>query len=163
LLVLFRRAQVAVITFFIALFAACDLPRDPHRTLEHVRGRVLTVGVSEDEPYIVRHGDEPAGLEANIIRSFAAHLGAQVKWEWKSQERQLEELHKYQLDMVAGGLSAKTPWKKSVAVTRPFLKTLGGETHVFAVPPGENAFLSDLERYLAAHHEEIARAAAGKP
>lgn len=145
------------------LLTQCDLPRDPHKTLQHVRGHVLSVGVGEDPPYIVRSNGDAAGIEADIVRGFAHSLHAQVKWEWKSQEKQLESLHKFELDMVAGGLTGKSPWKKSVAITRPFLQTLAGDKHVFAVPPGENAFLAELERYLAAHHEEIARAAAGKP
>jgi ABC-type amino acid transport substrate-binding protein len=128
------------------LFAAsrCDLPRDPHRTLDHVRNHVLTVGVSEDPPYIIRKGDEAVGREADIIRDYAAGLGARVEWQWGSQERHFEALQKFHLDVVAGGVSPKTPWKKSAAVTRPFL-----HGQALAVPAGENGFLLNLERHLA--------------
>jgi len=120
------------------------MPYDPHRTLDHVRGHVLTAGVSEDPPFIVRNGDEAIGPEADVIRAFAASVGARVEWQWGSQERHLEALEKYHLDLVAGGLSPKTPWKTKVAVTRPFM-----HGHAIAVPPGENGFLLALERHLA--------------
>jgi hypothetical protein len=42
-------------------------------------------------------------------------------------------------------------------------KDLGSEELAFAAPPGENGFLQQLENYLAAHHEEISRAAGEKP
>ena len=147
----------------LLIVPACDLPRDPHKTLARVQGRTLKAGVSEDPPFIVQRGIEAEGIEADVIRGFAKQLGADVRWIWGSQERQLEALHEFDLDLVAGGLRANTPWKKKVAVTRPFLETLKGDQHVFAVPAGENAFLEELEKYLASHHDEIAHAAGEKP
>jgi polar amino acid transport system substrate-binding protein len=215
------------------LLAGCDVPRDPRKTLERVRGHVLNAGVSENPPFLVRRGEEAEGLEAEVIRGFARELGATVHWVWGSQEQQLLALHGVQLDLVAGGLTAKTPWKKSAAITRPFvevyevvgasrtatpppelvgaevaiengdaageeleklkanvkrvahldggeqlaagtrarilalgytpIRDLKSEKRVFAVPQGENAFLEALERYLAAHHDAIARAAGERP
>lgn len=215
------------------LLAGCDAPRDPGRTLERVRGHVLEAGVSEDPPFLVRRGDEAEGIEAEVIRGFARSLGAKVRWVWSAQEQQFRALHGLQLDLVAGGLTAKTPWKQSAAITRPFvevyevvgasraaappgdlvgvevavengdpageeleklhanvkrvahldgreplaagtrarmislgyapIRELRSEQRVFAVPQGENAFLEALERYLAAHHEAIARAAGERP
>lgn len=136
-----KSAWLAVV--LIAL-AACDWPHDPHRTLQHVRGHILTVGVAEDPPFIVRRGGEATGREADIIRAFAAGLGARVEWQWGSQERHFEALEHFHLDIVAGGISPKTPWKTKVGVTRPFL-----HGHALAVPPGENGFLLALERHLS--------------
>lgn len=139
---------------------SCGLPRDPHKTLVHARGRTLTIGISEDPPYVVRHGEEATGLEADVIRGFARRLGARIEWKWGAQEKQLDDLHHFQLDLVGGGLTADTPWKSKVAVTRPFAE-LAGKQHVLAVPPGENAFLLELETYLAAQKDAV-EAAAGK-
>ena len=142
-------SRLLCILVLVAL--ACDLPRDPQKTLERVRGRVLTVGVSEDAPFIVRRGEEAIGPEPDLVRGFAASLGATVKWNWAAQDRQMAALRENHLDLVAG-LTSATPWKKSVALTRPF--SLNREKRAFAVPAGENAFLSALERYLAGRGEE---------
>jgi polar amino acid transport system substrate-binding protein len=126
------------------LAVACDAPRDPEETLTHVRqAGVLNVGASEDPPFLVRRGDEATGLEAALIRGFAAQLGAHVHWVWGAQETQFQALEQYQLDLVAGAISAKTLWKKNVAITRPYLET----TSIVArrrdlAPPGD---LKDVE------------------
>ena len=136
--------------FAALLLSSCSLPRDPHKTLEHVQRQTLTVGVSEDAPMLVRNGDAARGIEAELIAGFAKSIGAKVQWEWGAQEPHLDRLQHYKLDLVAGGLDAKTPWAKNVAVTRPFFEQRGRK-YVFAVPPGENAFLLKLEKYLAEH------------
>jgi polar amino acid transport system substrate-binding protein len=237
----FRKTVAVAIRRFLCLAAAlvlviaegCDAPRDPRKTLERVRGHVLTAGVSEDPPFIVRRGNEADGIEADLIRGFARELGATVTWVWGSQEQQFLALHGLQLDLVAGGLTAKTPWKASAAITRPFVelhevvathrgipppvdlkaveiaieegdpvgealekekahakrvphldgsemlaagtrtrllrlgylpfRELKSEERVLAVPQGENAFLEALEKYLAAHHEAVSRAAGEEP
>jgi polar amino acid transport system substrate-binding protein len=222
--------SAAVITALVLLTAArCDLPRDPRHTLEHVRdSKVLRVGVAEDRPFIVRNGEYATGIEASLITRFANEQGARVQWIWEPQEKEFQALAKFELDLMAGGIDAKTPWKKQAAITRPVaeihedlasvtgtvpadlekhevtieegdaigerlekqkatvkrvadlkpgetlvagtrarLRELGYsgghplETHklVLAAPPGENAFLEQLEKYLAAHHSEFAHAA----
>jgi polar amino acid transport system substrate-binding protein len=134
----------------LLLFAiSCGTPRDPRDTLEHARGRVLRVGIAEDPPFVTREGTEPRGPDAERIRGFARSLGANVQWMWGSQENNLQALHDFDVDLVAGGIREKTPWKSKVAVTRPF----DGE-RVLAAPPGENAFMVALEKYLAAHRSK---------
>ena len=132
------------------ILLSCGMPRDPHETLDRVRHQTLAVGVSEDPPMLVRRGDGASGIEADLINGFAKSIGAKVDWQWGAQEPQLERLEKYDLDLVAGGLDAKTPWSKRVAITRPFFEQ-SGRQYVFAVPAGENAFLLQLEKYLAEH------------
>ena len=143
----------------LLLALSCGLPRDPDNTLEHVRGRVLHAGVSIAPPFIVRRGDEATGIEADLLRRFATSLGAKIVWSWDAQEKQLAELHENELDIVAGGLTGDSPWKSKVALTRPYADTRDGKRHVFAVPPGENAFLLQLETFLATHHEQAEDAA----
>ena len=108
----------------VLLLVGCGLPRDPQKTLERVRGKVLTVGVAEDPPFLVRQGQEASGIEAEAIRGFANSLNASVKWVWGAPEKQLAALEKCELDLVAGGIDAKTPWAKKVAVTRPYLEVI---------------------------------------
>src|SRR5437764_2517411 len=113
--------KAAAVVSVLLLAGACGLPRDPRHTLENVRAEhVLRVGVTDDPPFIVRTGDEANGLDAALIRGFAAQLGARVEWVWTAQEEQFQALHRCQLDLMAGGFDEKTPWKKQVALTRPF-------------------------------------------
>lgn len=151
-----RRTLVLIVPLLLG--ATCEAPRDPHKTLERVRGGVLMVGVAEAPPVLEKRGEDASGVEAETIRGFARSLGARVQWNWGAQEKQLGDLHEFRLDLVAGGIGSKTPWSAKVAITRPYLES-GGEKYVLAAPPGENAFLEQLERYLAAHHDDIARRA----
>lgn len=156
-----RLTQVIVIAFALA---GCGLPRDPNHTLEHVRGtHVLRAGVAEDPPFIERKGDDAQGIEADVIRGFAAESGARVEWHWEPQEKQFELLEKNELDLAGGGITSKTPWKKKIAITRPYVETKDHDKRALAAPPGENAFIEALEKYLAAHHDEIASRTGVKP
>ncbi|MBV8518677.1 MAG: transporter substrate-binding domain-containing protein [Acidobacteria bacterium] len=115
--------QIVLLVVSLAALA-CDAPRDPEETLTRVRrGGVLNAGASEDPPFLVRRGDDAVGIEAALIKDFAARNGAHVHWVWGAQETQFRALEKYQLDLVAGAVSAKTLWKKRVAVTRPYLES----------------------------------------
>lgn len=106
----------------IAMLSCTDLPRDPRKTLQNVATtHLLRVGIAEDPPFIVRAGDEARGIEADLIRGFAAAHGATVRWRWLPQEAALEALHANELDLVAP-VDATTPWKKKVALTRPFVE-----------------------------------------
>src|SRR3954470_11582556 len=216
---------VVLLLVSVLLANGCDAPRDPRKTLERVRSsHTLRVGVSEEPPFILRKGEDAEGLEAALIHDFASRLGARVEWVWQPQETTYAALHAFELDLAAGGVIAKTPWKKRVAVTRPFaeisevvastgapipasfeghevtielgdpvgealekkhatvkrvsrlergqplvagsrahLRELGYTTFseplqkqklALAAPPGENAFLEQLERFLAERHEQ---------
>jgi membrane-bound lytic murein transglycosylase MltF len=100
----------------LALAVACGMPRDPRRTLEHVRGATLRVGVGD--------GSGAEGREGALIRGFAASLGAKVEWIRGPQEAQLDALHDGDLDLVAGRLTSDSPWKKKVALTKPLRERL---------------------------------------
>jgi len=102
--------------------AGCSLPRDPEGTLDRVRGDTLHVGVTEAPPFVVRHGErtEPGGVEAALVRGFADSLGAAVAWHWGPADGHLEALERFELDLVAAGLTAATPWKKRAGLTRPY-------------------------------------------
>lgn len=115
------------------LFAspACDIPRDPDDTLDRVRGGVLRVGVIDNEPWTKRAGGEPTGVEVQLVREFAAELGARAHWMWGGEGEQMEALKRGELDLVIGGLTDETPWGAEVGTTNPYF-----ESHiVVGVPP----------------------------
>jgi polar amino acid transport system substrate-binding protein len=158
--------------FAAAVLAACagvDVPRDPERTLARAeeRGR-LRVGVAESPPWVVRRGGEAIGVEADLLRGFAAGRGLGVEWVWGGADEHLAALEKFELDALAAGLTADSPWSKRVAFTRRYVETLrpGGRKpsrHVLAVPPGENRLLVALESFLGGEEEAVRALLAADP
>ncbi|GER23084.1 ABC transporter substrate-binding protein [Zafaria cholistanensis] len=131
-----------------------SIPADPEGTLERVRDGHLRVGVSTNAPWAeTRDGAEPAGIEPDLVRKFAATLPARIQWSEGGEQKLVDELKRGNLDIVLGGLTKDTPWAEKVAVTAPYAEATDehGETHkhVMATPPGENAFLLELEKFLA--------------
>ena len=138
--------------------AGCGLtiPTDPDGTLDGVLERgTLRAGASPREPWVdVPAGDEaePAGTEVELVEAFAEHLGVEVEWEVAGESELVERLKRLELDIVAGGLTADSPYADAVALTRPYEQSTDAEgamkKHVLAVPVGENEMLSTLERFL---------------
>jgi polar amino acid transport system substrate-binding protein len=210
--------------------AACGLPRDADGTLDRVRGGIVRVGVVVDTPWVTDSaGGEGAagGVEGALVQGIARDIGARVRWVRGTDESLLAALHERELDMVVGGLTTESPWKATLAFTKPYytdtvlvagapgaaapvrLKELRvavlegdpivakirgedgvpvpvadlattreaiaaptwrlaqlGRTgdpelelaqhpHVLALPPGENAWLVHVERWLRAHASEV--------
>lgn len=134
------------------LVSGCGLPLDPEDTLARVQaGGPLRVGLSESPPLVVSAAEAPRGLEPALVRELAAETGARVVWVAGSSEVHLAALSRHELDLVIGGLEADSPWGGRVGLTRPYRTTRQGgrqHRHVLAVPPGENAWLLYLERFL---------------
>jgi ABC-type amino acid transport substrate-binding protein len=143
------------------------LPRDPEKTLQHVQQRhVIRVGLVESPPWIIRSTPEPSGIEVQLMREFAQSLSAAPQWFWDTDQRDMEALEHYQLDLVIANLDAKTPWAKTVGLTPPYFDErrafLPGtpsrpieRKHVIAVPPGENGWLYRLAAFLQQHKSEV--------
>jgi ABC-type amino acid transport substrate-binding protein len=133
-------------------------PADPKDTLTRVEGGHLRVGVAPNPPWTeLPQGAEadplrPSGVEVDLLEGFARTVDAEVVWEAGSEERLVGDLEAGKLDVVVGGLTARTPWSSHAAVTRPYASVPGEtgqeELHVMLTPMGENAFLVELERYL---------------
>jgi len=122
-----------LITFLaLSVFGCATLPRDPKETLRQIHARPMRVGLVEHPPWVVRTNGEPAGVEVDLIRNFASELGTTPDWHWGGEQEQLEALQHYQLDVVIGGLTDRTPWSKYVGFTSPYFK----ETYHVALPPG---------------------------
>jgi polar amino acid transport system substrate-binding protein len=134
------RLTVAAAVAIIAVgIAACDYPRDPEDTLDHVQGGTMRVGVIDDPPWVDLSGPEPRGVEPELLREFAATQDAEIEWVEGPESELIAAMVGFQLDVVIGGLTQTTPWAKEVSTTLPYVDT----EIVFAVPPGEE--LTELE------------------
>ena len=123
-----------------AIAGGCQFPRDAGDTLNNVRGGTLHVGITEHEPWVSMTGSEPTGVEVGLIREFAAQLRAEVDYTQGNEEELVEALRRRDLDVVIGGITDRTRWKKEVGMTKPYLTT-----HlVVGMPPGLR--LEDGER-----------------
>ncbi len=132
-----RLVGVCLIGLVLIAETACSaLPRDPEKTLERVqRQRRMRVGLVENPPWVVRAGSNPAGAEVELATRFAASLGATPEWFWGAEQRHMEALERFELDLVIAGLDQKTPWSKKVGLTRPYFE----DQVVIGVPPGIRA------------------------
>ncbi|HEY4670468.1 MAG TPA: transporter substrate-binding domain-containing protein [Gemmatimonadaceae bacterium] len=135
--------------------SACGLPHDAEGTLPRVQNGVMRVGISADSPWVVQAGGSVSGYEAQIVTQLAAQLHSRIETHAGSESELLEKLHKQNLDIVIGGLTDDSPWKKSLALTRPYHEDREGKKHVLALPPGENAWLLTVERYLRDNEERL--------
>ena len=116
--------------------AGCQYPRDPDGTLNRASdGGVLRVGVTEADPWVLLEGDRPTGgAEVELIRRFARDIGARIEWVQGSEEQLVEAAKEGQVDVVIGGLTAKSRWKKDVALTRPYVDS----RTVIGISPGSS-------------------------
>lgn len=126
---------------------ACEVPRDSEGTLERARAGPLVVGAVAAPPLLEPSAEGASGPEAELIRRFARRLGADVEWRWGPLDEHMKALAAFELHLVAAGLTTESPWKAEVGFTRPW-RIDGDRRHVLAVPPGENAFLTALERVI---------------
>jgi polar amino acid transport system substrate-binding protein len=124
-----RRLVVIVVSCLLALSCA-GLPRDPEGTLRRVQGGRLRVGLVEHPPWVVRTAGEPAGVEVELVRRFAAELNATPEWHWGGEQRHMEALERFELDLVVGGVTKSTPWSKYVGLTGPYFE----ETYAVGFP-----------------------------
>ena len=145
-----RRAASAVFAVVAAALASCGIPRDADHTLDHVRNGVMRVGIVEHPPWAHASDSGVAGVEPALAADLARQLHARPEWRRGAESELLQALHERKLDVVVGGLTSDSPWKRKVAFTRPYE---GGEhpKHVLAVAAGENAWLMRVEQYLETH------------
>jgi polar amino acid transport system substrate-binding protein len=156
-----HESSSALVTLVLAIVLAggCDLPRDPQSTTQTARGGVLRVGVVRESPWTTcgSASDGPCGIEIDLVVRLADELNAEIRWFPGGEARLLPALERFELDLVVGGLTDDTPWAGRVGLTRPYLvesslrppsSTEREHRHVFAVPPGENAWLLAVETFL---------------
>ncbi|MEV7631688.1 hypothetical protein AB0N64_04665 [Microbacterium sp. NPDC089318] len=127
-----------------------SIPTDPDGTLEKVTGGELRIGASPDSGLVDVDASTPSGPLPDLADRFAASLDAEPEWTVGSEETLVGMLEAGDLDLVIGGFTEKTPWIDKAGITRGYSGITGadGRKIVLLVPLGENAFLSDLERFL---------------
>lgn len=138
------------------LLPACGsrFPADAAGSLDRITGASLRVGVSPHPPFTrVDEAGDVSGSEADLARAFAARLDATPDWSVGAETSLVPSLHDGELDVLIGGLDDTTPWVSEVALTRPYATVTGPDgkerSLVMAVRAGENALLTELERFLA--------------
>ncbi len=150
-----RMMAAAILAGALALTACgTSFPSDPDGTLDRVSGGTLRVGASANGEWVsLPASGEPQGREPDLVRAFAAQLGAGIEWSEGAEHVLAEDLKHGELDLVIGGLNDKTPWEKDAGLTRAYAESVDtrgqGRKHVMLVPKGENAFLLELDRFLA--------------
>ncbi|MHA6525362.1 substrate-binding periplasmic protein [Tessaracoccus sp. G1721] len=154
-----RRCVAVILVLLLAGCAEPDFPRDPEGTLIRASGGPLLVGVSSHPPHVdVADDGAVTGAEAEIVEAYAESIGATVEWREGAESELMELLKLGQVDLVIGGLASDSPWSTHAAFTRPYTRTVGpdgkSEKLVIAVRQGENALLSNLERFLIAEGHE---------
>lgn len=152
--------RLVPLLLFILTLSACDnFPQDARDTFNQInKNQVMRIGVVEYKPWAWRAGEDKAGgIEAIIISDFAQKMGAIPQWHFLPESEAIDLLKKYELDIVIGGLTESSPYKKNVALTRPYLETgqKKENRHVIAVPKGENRLLVALEKFLKGRRREI--------
>lgn len=150
---------VAVVTL---LLAGCQggFPADPQGTLDRAREGVLRVGVSENPPWTLVAADgSVAGSEVELLTDYAETIDAEVEWVPAGENTLAAMMREGQLDVVVGGLASGVPWTSEIATTRPYATATGPDgaevTIVVGVQPGENALMTDIERFLAERGGEL--------
>jgi polar amino acid transport system substrate-binding protein len=95
----------------------------------------MRVGVTEADPWVVLEDDRPVGgAEVDLARRFARDVGARIEWVPGSEEELVDAAKEGQIDLIVGGLTSKSRWKKDVAFTRPYVETRA----VVGIPEGES-------------------------
>lgn len=141
----------------LSLTACDDFPRDPRRTLAAAQEESLRVGIIENPPW-TRYDERPTGVEVLLVERFARQLGTEITWVRGGGSDLMPALERFQLHLVIGGLTDDTPWRSRVGLSRTYFTDRRGRRHVMAVPPGENAFLMRLDRFLAGQTSRVAAA-----
>jgi polar amino acid transport system substrate-binding protein len=134
----------------LALNSDAEFPRDPERTLERLRGGRIRVGVVENGPWAVKQGENAVGVEAELVRRLARQLNATPEWHWGGEQAHMQSIEHHQLDLVIGGITKQTPWKKRVGVTDTYY-----QNHILVAPPGENGWIKLLDEFLAGQRGQI--------
>lgn len=143
------------VAMMMMMTTACDLPRDPEDTLEHVRDGVMRVGLVDDPPWAGRDAQgEPRGVEVELTLALAEAMGAEIRWNHGGETRLMAALKRYELDLVIGGVDLDSPYRERVAFTRPYYRA-DEQAHVLALPPGENRWIMAVDAFLAPQQASI--------
>jgi hypothetical protein len=109
----------------------------------------------DDPPWASRdaHG-QPRGIEVELTTALAQAMGAEIRWNRGGETRLMAALERFELDLVIGGIDSESAYKEKVGFTHAYYSGDGHE-HVLAAPPGENAWLMTVDRFLREHTTDI--------
>lgn len=157
-----RPTALLLVAAATILLAGCQggFPADPQGTLDRAREGVLRVGVSENPPWTdVADDGAVSGSEVELLTDYAETIDAEVEWVPAGENTLAAMMREGQLDVVVGGLASDVPWTSEIAATRPYTTTTGPDGAevkiVVGVQPGENALMTDIERFLAERGGEL--------
>jgi polar amino acid transport system substrate-binding protein len=119
------RAVIASLAGALAL-GGCQFPADPDGTLERVKGGTMRVGITHAPPWVEidSEGNPIGGIEVELAKRFARDVGVKrIEWIDGSEEELVNSAKEGSLDLVIGGITKKSRWKKDVAFTQPYAET----------------------------------------
>lgn len=146
-------ALTAAVVALMLVGCGISIPADPEGTLERVTDGVLRVGATPNDDRVVIDDDgEPSGHDVRLVEGFAETLDAEIAWSTGSEEELVRGLEHGDFDLVIGGITDTTPWSSKTGVTRPYTEVSEPDGTrlklVMLTPMGENAFITELERFL---------------
>lgn len=92
----------------------------------------MRVGFVADTPWVTDSSGQAGGIEARFVREIADSLHARIAWVSGTESHLLETLQHRELDLVIGGLTASSPWKKQLGFTLSYYTdsvVVGGPVH----------------------------------
>lgn len=119
----------------LALVAGCEVPSDPDNTFNRVRVEGMRVGVIQSPPWACYGEEGASGIEAVLVNELAEQLDTDVTWTPGPEHELLPALQHFELDLVIGGITRSSPWKRDLAFSRPYYKS----PIVVLGPPGSPA------------------------
>lgn len=143
----------------LIVLTGCDLPRDSAGTMQRIHGGEIRAGITLNEPWTcVKNCSalQVDGIEVRLLEEFARRHNARIRWQHDSETNLFDALENGRLDIVIGGLTDDTPFAHRAGLSQPFV-TIGRHNHVWAIRPGENALLLQIDRFLQARRSDILR------
>ena len=107
----------------------------------------MRVGITHNPPWTIA-GEQPSGVEVELVERFARDLDAGIEWTEGSEEEIFALLEKRELDLVIGGITAENPFSSFATFTTEY-----HAKHVMAIPFGENGWLVTLEKFLVEQND----------
>jgi polar amino acid transport system substrate-binding protein len=81
------------------------------------------VGIADADPWTIPSEDPPSGIEVELIEGLAEELDAEIEWTTGAEHELFGALELGELDLVAGGLDATSPYAQEAALTHPYVTT----------------------------------------
>ena len=111
-----------LISTLAAFLQHIHFPKDAEKTLDKVSNGTIRVGFTHAEPWVYPSATGAQGIEAAIVTSFAKTLNAKVDWVEGTEEQLYNALKRNEINILIGGITDQTPWKKKVGLTKPYIE-----------------------------------------